>query len=656
MKYTPLALTPLALAVSATLLFTACSSDDSPSVAIVEPEPQQAPDVNASKVFKGGLTKVNGNAAEQFLKNGIFASTFDLPVIAFQDSASSSRSGFSTTNTQEQGVDEADRIEYDGNYLYVAQYPQWPVESEADSAAIRILERQADFSLTQVSQTVIGDGTTDINGMYVANNRLSVLHSNYPMVAFADIMVPGGLGSGEVNLTVFDTQVTNQPAQLETLKIDGWLLSSRRIDDYLYLVTGYTPEVEGLEYGDTGDATKLANFQQIQALSVNDLMPKLRRNGQSEPLASAQDCYIPEQATELDGTRQITMITRVNTNAPSDITSVCIMGQADAMYMSATNLYLTGNADNDTVLHKISLGDSFNYQASGSVNGTLGWQSNPQFRMDEEQGYLRIVTSDYQEQPTHFFSVLNQQGNELVQVAQLPNEQQPEAIGKPNEDIYAVRFLGDKGYIVTFERTDPLYVLDLASPTTPLIAGSIEIPGFSSYLHPLGDDYLLGIGQEVALEALPADETGRASELPVRQGVKVSLFDVRDPANPVELDTLVKNDSFTPVEYDYHALSVLADNGKYQFAMPLEQWQPCDEACAASAYRAQHSLMLLDVDTSVERATLSETRQWQVPSDDAYFFGGNDRSVIHGDHIYYLHGNQVWHSTWSADARTDGPY
>jgi len=647
------------LGIGAAALLVACSGDDPQVVdngGVQPPPPQLAPTVNAPQVFSGALVQSTTDMAERFLKNGVYAASFFSPIQTYLEAASTGQGGFSTTNTQEEGVDEADRMEYDGSYLYLAQYPQWTMENNENIASVRVLGRQDDFSLQQVNKVNIGEGHTEINGLYLAQDRLSVVHSNYPIMTFADIIGPIIPGSGEVNLAVFDSQSPEQLASLGEMKIDGWLLSSRRIGEYVYLVTGYTPQVDGLSYGDDSEEVKLKNYELIQALSSEDLLPKLHVNGQSQPLHQAQDCFVPEQAGSKDGARQITSITRINTLQPSEISSVCIMGQADAMYMSATNLYLTGNADNQTVLHKVSLAGDFTYQASGVVPGILGWQASPEFRLDEELGHLRIVTTDYQDTPVHRLTILNQTGNTLQEIAHLPNEQQPEAIGKPDEDIYAVRFIGDKGYIVTFERVDPLYVLDLSESSQPKVAGSLEIPGFSSYLHPLDNGYLLGVGQDVALEDLPNGSEGEVLTVPVRQGVKVSLFDVRDPANPAELATIVKQDGYTPVEYNHHALSVLNNGGNYQFAMPLEEWNKCDESCVASSFRSQHSLMLLDVNTNGGQASLTETRQWEVKSDRQYYFGGNDRSVIHGQHIYYLHGNQVWHSQWAADAPVGGPY
>ena len=641
----------------ASAMMVACSgsSSDGP---LSETTPAPAlPEVNPPQVFIGGLVQKGSQGTALFLKNGLYASTQGLPIQTFNEGdAASTRGGFSTTNTQESGVDEADRIEYDGNYLYLAQPPVWHGEAENTKPTVRVLQRQSDYSLQQVKQATVGEGRTEINGMYLAQERLSVVHSNYPIMTFARMFAPFNPGPGQVSLSVFDSQTPADLPSVSEVKIEGWLVSSRRINQYIYVITGSSPTVQGLTYGENSDEGKLNNYRLIQNTDIKDMMPKITVNGQTRALHQSEECYAPALAGSKDGARQVVSVTRINTLEPTEIDSLCLLGQADAMYMSAENLYLTGTLENQTILHKVSLSEKLAYQASGKVAGTLGWQANPNFRLDEEQGYLRVVTSDYQEKPLHRLNILEQQGRELKSVAQLPNDQQTAAIGKPEEDIYAVRFIGDKGYIVTFERTDPLYVLDLSNPQQPLISGSLEIPGFSSYLHPMDNGFVLGVGQEVALEELPRGDEGTLVSTPVRQGVKVSLFDATDPTNPTEVATLVKDKGYTPVEFDYKALSVLKNGSQYQFAMPVEQWLKCDETCIASSFKSQHSLMMMDVNATPGAGALSEVRQWEVKTEQPYVFGGLDRSVIHGEHVYYIHGNQVWHSLWQADAAVDGPY
>jgi hypothetical protein len=400
----------------------------------------------------------------------------------------------------------------------------------------------------------------------------------------------------------------------------------------------------------------LANYLTILDTADSELMPKIYRDGdEGTPLNSTEDCVIPAQATDKDGYAQLLTVSRINLTDPNDIHSSCISSVANMLYMSEANLYLSSTVDNQTVLHKVSLDANLTYQATGKIDGIIGWRGAPNLRLSEQDEYLRIVTSDYTtNSPEHELSILNQQGSELAIVATLPNDTSPEPIGKPGEDIFAVRFFGDRGYIVTFERIDPLYVLDLANPNSPQVLGALEIPGFSSYLHPLDNGYLLGVGQQVNVNNIP--ENGEATDEPVmEEGMKISLFNVSDPSNPVEVNSIVKPSSYTPVEYDYRALSVLNDSGSYKFTLPLESWYaPSDEL--VRFWAPSNSLLLLEVDTTSSTPELIQRSEVRPEMSEDYAGGWDDRSIIHGDNVYYIHGNQVWHTTWAEDAAVFGPF
>ena len=163
------------------------------------------------------------------------------------------------------------------------------------------------------------------------------------------------------------------------------------------------------------------------------------------------------------------------------------------------------------------------YQGSGAAKGSLYLSGDRDFRINEHDGYLRLVTTqrtgDSSDTVDHKLSILklNIQDVELDLVSTLPNSERPEAIGKPNEALYGVRFMGDALYLVTFERTDPLYVVDLSKPTDPMIAGELMVTGFSDFLHAVNDDLLMGLGQ---------DENGL---------VKLELFNVADMTAPYSL-------------------------------------------------------------------------------------------------------------------------
>jgi len=194
----------------------------------------------------------------------------------------------------------------------------------------------------------------------------------------------------------------------------------------------------------------------------------------------------------------------------------------------------------ETAIHRFATSESetTEYAASGEVRGTLIGQ----FAMSEEDGVLRVAS-------TQGSSFVDGPGESVSMITTLTEgDGDLEEMGRvgglgPGEDIYAVRFIGDMGYVVTFEQTDPLYTVDLSDPADPETTGELKIPGYSAYLHPVADGRLLGIGQ-----AGTSDGT--------ITGAQASLFDVADPTSPERLDALDLSDGSygsTSTEWDHHA-------------------------------------------------------------------------------------------------------
>lgn len=661
-------------------LLSACGGSDTVSIPEPQPEPPAPapPKINSPQVIAGNLVQPGAAPFERYLKNGLYSryagnerADGDTPAPTLEFGGTASSSGFSQTNTAEVGVDEADRIEYDGDILYVATQPVWSEEG-VSSASVRVLQRNDDFSMTEINDIAIESENSNINGMYLYDNRLSVLSSGYPFMTLMDIasttfFAPEGGWNNSVEVNLFDTSEPAAATEVADISIDGWLVASRRIDSQLYLVTSYNPSVEMPFAYAENDEQRLANYEFLQTLSMSELMPDIRINGIASDLNQPEDCLIPEQATEADGYGNLLTVTRINIEQTSDIESVCMSTLADISYMSTDSLYLAAHLSEGLSLHKIDVAEQFAYAASGEVAGHLwGRDGSPQLRMSEDQGFLRIVTSQWTDEgPQHQFNVLEQDGESLRLVAQLPNEDHPEAIGKPNEDIFAVRFINNRAYIVTFEQIDPLYVIDLSDNTEPFVAGALEIPGFSSYLHPMNNGYLLGVGQDVEEMEIPSTgETPRT--LPVTTGVKVSLFDVSDPGNPLELSNVTFEDTYTPVQYDYRALSVLRTDDEYQFAMPLESWQETtvdngsgegSDDQGSTIWLPHNSLLMLQVSAASGAGSMQVVNRMMVENDaEAYTWSGEDRSVIHGDNVFYIHGNHVWHGLWEKESAVNGPY
>jgi uncharacterized secreted protein with C-terminal beta-propeller domain len=242
-----------------------------------------------------------------------------------------------------------------------------------------------------------------------------------------------------------------------------------------------------------------------------------------------------------------------------------VYASQESLYVS-TNVFIPDNAwerfPNDmevleqtyeTSIHKFDISGEgqASYLASGTVEGHL----LNQFAMDEYEGFLRVATTTGTpwggEDAESQVVVLAERNGVLEQVGAVGN------MGE-GERIYSVRFIGPAGYVVTFRQVDPLYVLDLRDPEHPTVSGELKIPGYSAYLHPLGDGLLLGVGQD-------ADNDGRT------RGAKATLFDVSDPANPREIDSWTKADGYSDVEWDHLAFLYWAPEDIA--VLPLSLWQ-----------------------------------------------------------------------------------
>ena len=173
--------------------------------------------------------------------------------------------------------------------------------------------------------------------------------------------------------SIYDTTEPENISRTHDITIEGWLVSSRQINNQLYLVTSYSPFIDGLTTMPSDDEQSLANYQAILDTPINEIMPSMTIDGQTQSLNNPDDCLIPEDATKLDGLSQIVSITRINVEDPQDMSSICISALADVAYVSPQNLYLTANVEGKTAIHKISLTQTLEYKASGLVEGVLGW-------------------------------------------------------------------------------------------------------------------------------------------------------------------------------------------------------------------------------------------------------------------------------------------
>jgi hypothetical protein len=333
----------------------------------------------------------------------------------------------------------------------------------------------------------------------------------------------------------------------------------------------------------------------------------------------------------------------------------------DALYLATTQYEyqllardaLFYDPEHSTSIHKFALsGGGVSYRGSGSVQGHLGWSEDKRsFRMGtggDNGDYLNVVTSigsTWGDTSSTRLNVLKDSGSGLQLVNTI------DGIGKPGEQLYAARFVGERAYLVTFRVIDPLYVIDLSNQDQPQIVGELEIDGYSDYLHPVGENLLLGFGKD----AVPDDgssDFGFARGA-WYQGVKVSLFDVADPARPTEINSLVygRRGSESEVLVDHHGISFLpaTDSAPFRFAIPIQiNDRPSDfgsfDPDSPSSFYAFTSKGLYSFEVTaagvVETAYLEGAASAQFPT-FAPVSGFADRSVLTDSAVFYVNEGRV---------------
>ncbi len=575
---------------------------------------------------------------------------------------------FSTTNVHVTGVDEADYLKYDGQHIYLSTDSQYQNDAWT-GPSIRILATDpANASIREVgiitndedqwgsadALYLLGD---DTQTSHVVTLRTQWSYFARPMISTtlvdADFLP---INDEAIQISGYDVADPTSPEKSFSIEIDGYLQNSRKIDNMLYLVTRYSPNIPTIHYY-LNEKDAQENEERIAALTLDDLLPKVRINGgDAQNLLRAQDCLLPLDLSDKHGYAALTTVIAIDLSAQDVTSAKCVNANVGGIYATPSSLYVGGSSYrnwNDhssfTTVHKFNLGENIAYRSTGIIPGWLGWQ-DPAFRMDEHNGYFRIMTTErsngWSGDPEHRLSILQDDpsSDAMQLVAQLPNDEAPATIGKPGEDLYAVRFVGDRAYAVTFERIDPLYVIDLSNPQAPSIAGELEVPGFSTYLHPIGESYLLGVGRE-------ADDSGRAN------GVKISLYDIRNIDAPSEINSLSYGaaGTWSSALYDLRALSFLQTSAdQLRFTLPISlrdsDWQWQEDALHLFEV---NGLAAASADVNFVGKVTSEAR-----SDDMQWpsWSGVDRGVLHGDAVYYAHGNSVWSAFWSSPSAATGPH
>ncbi len=467
----------------------------------------------------------------------------------------------STTNVQESGVDEADMVETDGEYIYLLQGQELLIFDARPAEQLKLLSR------TKI------DGYA--GGIYLDGDRLTIVSQNSGPVYLADVRfatnIWPGPTQGKFNVTVLDVADRTSPKLASQIELDGYLVSSRKVEGRLYLTVTNNidlplPLVEQIE-GPNGITpgrwqveTEAAYRARIRPL-LQEKLPHYTVRTVSDPgtpqlLSAPTDIYKPTGADDLSLTSVVVVDTRAAKPAP--IGAASVMGATGQMiYSSENNLYVlssrwlndpAGFGTTKTEIRKFHFTPTgIELAATGEVEGSV----LNQFSLSEHAGYLRVVTTEsWGPSSRNNLFVLGEQGTELTIVGALRDL-------APGERVFSARLMGNRGFIVTFRQVDPLFTLDLTDPTNPRVVGELKLPGFSNYLQVLDANTLLGIGRD----ADPV--TGQPSVL------MVTIFDVSDQAAPRVKDQF----KFAPgvwstADYDHH--KVLYDSEYHTLAIPVD--------------------------------------------------------------------------------------
>ncbi len=613
-------------------------------------------------------------ALDNYIKNGIrlrltqqdypYALAATSPTSEGDSANSVGTSRFSTTNVHEIGVDEADRLKYDGEYLYQVNQSGYEDDGSMSANSVRILRTDPENATAEQVAEILNDSESlNISDIFLrpdSDQLVMVKNTQYfywnAFLADSD----WSWSSGKTEIQLFDVETPSNPREEWKIEIEGNLEGSRRINNVLYLVTRYIPNVADINYAATSDEEKLDNESLIANTHLSDLLPHYQTNdGTIQSLVTPQDCFVAEETGANEGYADVLTLSAIDLENQQVTASICLNANVTGIYSSESGFYIGGSSYNFwenfssySVFHKFSLnGTSIEYKASSTVPGYLGWD-DPSFRMSEFNGDLRVVTTKQDEitgGPVHQLTILRENSErELSIVATLPNEDNPAPLGKPGESIYAVRFSQERAYIVTFEQVDPLYVLDLSNHETPRIAGELEIPGFSRYLHPLSNDWLLGIGNEVV--------NG------LQQGIKVELYDISDMSAPSVGDKLVFGNRGTSSEalYDLRSISLLSINEQQlRLAFPIDIWE--NSASSSFGEWLESGLYLFELDTEESGEMTLEFSGKMItesvnPIQSYPFNSGLGRSKLHDDAVFFLYGNHFYASLWDSLEQVNGPF
>ena len=593
---------------------------------------------------------------------------------------------FTTTYTLETNVDEYDVVKYNGSQLFIAPsrgmdccvvfedevafdgldeggsddggsdaggLDDGGAEGETTDSTdvaedvlktpvrgIRVLTTDASNGLAQETHRIPLAEDQSVEGLYLVDRNLIALTSTAWWGRHGDQFArPEGWLNQSVGLESFD--LDEDFSARHSIRVEGALVNSRRTEAGIFLVTRHTPAIDGLTYYPASQDEIDQNQNLLAALEPEDFLPMIERDGEVLTPVTYDQCYAinPEDdaAPEARGNPILTLVLQIDPDSAEVIDALCLLESIDGVYLTTTSLYFTAGlyeiGESETLIHQFQLEDGLPYVGSSRLLGGLFLGGNRDYRLNAKDGTLRTVLTrwmdDVDDRIDHTLYVLEPASDKpaLNIVGQLPNDQRPDELGKPNEDLYGVRFIGDRGYLVTFERTDPLYVVDLTDASDPKIAGALEIPGFSNFLHPVSESVLMGIGQIDSL-------------------AKIEFFDVADLTAPLSLGAIALDNtmdySYSPAEWNRKSFTYWRRaEDQHRMDIPVEGYLKDSWQWVSRLY-----LFEINNPAAPNALTLSTPGYLSVTEEDGLMLWGEQRSILDEDAVFWVIGQEVITSLW----------
>ena len=436
-------------------------------------------------------------------------------------SEAGSTGDYSKTNIQTEGVDEADIVKTDGKYIYYVR-----------DNSVSIVDANVS-NLKKVSEIKNESYEKNIIDIYVDNKMLTVISNGYKKR-------DRGTTRSVTTVETYDLSDIKNPKLSKTNQISGTYIESRKKENRIYAVTSYFFDID-------------YSYEKRKMGSYDYNYPRDMRID-STGIDLSKVMYLPfTPSTELTNISSISVIGEGATD------NLIYMGDSGDLYMSNDNIYLADvkygffmkNEGEKTEIKKFAIENGkFRYVGKNEIEGSV----INQFSMNEENGVFFVAhtknTFRRDEKRENIITSFDKNMKKISSLGGLA----------PSEKIYSTRFMQGKAYMVTFKDVDPLFVIDIKNPNKMKVLGYLKIPGYSNYLHPYKTGYLIGFGHNTR-----QNQYGNT----VNDGYKISLFDVRDFANPKEVDVLNigGKGSSSYIDTDHKAL--MFDNKRDIFAIPV---------------------------------------------------------------------------------------